>query len=49
MPHNLAKVHEARQAKERLWNVIPVGYGRDFNTLLKYIEYLEDLTRHEHL
>lgn len=38
---NQVLISEARAAKNRLWKTIPVGSGKDFNTLLKYIEALE--------
>lgn len=29
---------EVRAAIERLWNTIPVGSGKDFNTVLKHMD-----------
>jgi hypothetical protein len=29
---------EVEEAIERLWQVIPIGYGRDFNLVLKELE-----------
>ena len=30
------------EALRRLWNIVPVGYGVDLNTVHKYIEAIED-------
>lgn len=31
---------ELDAAIARLWSVVPVGYGKDFNDVLKYIDYM---------
>lgn len=34
---------EYYQAVNRLWKVIPIGYGRDFNLVLKEVEHLRQM------
>ena len=33
---------EVTEAIANLWEKLPVGLGKDFNTVLKYVERLED-------
>lgn len=33
---------EYLEAVARLWDVVPLGYGKDLNTVLKYVEYMQE-------
>lgn len=32
---------DVERAVAQLWTVVPVGYGKDFATLIKYVEKLQ--------